>query len=42
MVKGYTQEYGIDYTDVFAPVDRMDIMRMIMLSRLKGVRNCIS
>ena len=30
MVKGYTQEHGIDYTKVFAPVARMDIVWMII------------
>ena len=30
VVKGYAQEYGIDYTEVFAPVARMDIVRMII------------
>lgn len=30
VVKGYAQEYGVDYTEVFAPVDRMDTVRMII------------
>jgi len=30
MVKGYTQEHGNDYTEVFAPVARMDTIRMII------------
>ena len=30
VVKGYTQEHGIDYTGVFAPVARMDTVRMII------------
>ena len=30
MVKEYTQEHGIDYTKVFAPVAKMDIVRMIV------------
>lgn len=30
VVKGYAQEYGVDYTEVFAPVARMDIVRMII------------
>ena len=30
VVKGYAQEYRIDYTEVFAPVARMDTIRMII------------
>jgi len=30
VVKGYTQDNGIDYTEVFAPVARMDTVRMII------------
>jgi len=30
VVKGYTQEHGIDYAEVFVPVARMDIVRMII------------
>ncbi|XP_021593107.1 uncharacterized mitochondrial protein AtMg00820-like [Manihot esculenta] len=32
VMKGYTQQYGIDYTEVFAPVARMDIVRIIIAS----------
>lgn len=30
MTKGYAQRYGIDYTVVFAPVARLDTMRLIV------------
>ena len=30
VVKGYAQQHGIDYTDVFAPVARWDTIRMII------------
>ena len=30
VVKGYAQEYGVDYTEVFAQVARMDTVRMIL------------
>lgn len=37
VVKGYAQEYGVDYTEVFAPVARMDTMKMILaLAAQKG------
>jgi len=36
VVKGYTQEHGIDYTEVFAPVARMDTVRLVIsLTALK-------
>jgi len=31
VVKGYAQEYGVDYTEVFAPVAQMDTVRMIIV-----------
>ena len=30
VVLGYAQKYGIDYTEVFAPVARWDTIRLIM------------
>jgi hypothetical protein len=30
VAKGYSQQYGMDYTEVFAPVARMDTVRMIV------------
>lgn len=30
MAKGYAQQYGVDYTEVFAPVARLDTIRMII------------
>lgn len=30
VMKGYTQQHGIDYTEVYAPVARMDTVRMII------------
>lgn len=30
VAKGYSQQYGVDYTEVFAPVSRMDTVRMII------------
>lgn len=39
VVKGYAQEYGVDYTKVFAPVARMDTVRMIIaLASQRGWR----
>ncbi|KAK9928322.1 hypothetical protein M0R45_025465 [Rubus argutus] len=37
VVKGYSQQHGIDYTEVYAPVARMDTVRMIIaLTAQKG------
>ena len=30
VVKGYSQQYGVDYTEVFAPVARMETIRMVV------------
>lgn len=30
VAKGYSQEHGIDFTEVFAPVARMDTVRMVI------------
>jgi hypothetical protein len=30
VAKGYSQKYGVDYIEVFAPMARMDTIRMII------------
>jgi hypothetical protein len=29
-VKGYNQEYGVDYQEIFAPVARQDTIRLVV------------
>lgn len=37
VVKGYSQQYGVDYAEVFAPVARLDTIRVILsLAAQKG------
>jgi hypothetical protein len=31
VAKGYSQQHGVDYTEVFAPVVRMDTVRMVIV-----------
>jgi Reverse transcriptase (RNA-dependent DNA polymerase) len=30
VVKGYTQAYGIDYQEIFAPVAKMNIVKILL------------
>lgn len=37
VARGYSQQYGVDYTEVFAPVSRLDTVRMVIaLAAQKG------
>lgn len=36
MAKGYSQKYVIDYTEIFAPVARLDTVRMIIALTAKN------
>ncbi|KAJ8753122.1 hypothetical protein K2173_017675 [Erythroxylum novogranatense] len=39
VVRGYKQEYGVDYTETYAPVTRLDTVRMLLaLAASKGWR----
>lgn len=31
IVKGYAQEYGVDYDEIFAPVARMEVVRFLLV-----------
>lgn len=30
VAKGYTQQHGVDYTEVFAPVARMETIQLVV------------
>jgi len=32
VAKGYTQEYGVDYSEVYAPVTKHDMIKMVISS----------
>lgn len=44
VAKGYSQQYGVDYTEVFAPVARWDTIRMViaLAAQIKRDGVCIS
>ena len=40
VAKGYAQQYGVDYIEVFAPVARMDTVHMIIALATQGAGQC--